>query len=107
MTQPPCPRGGGSPRAAGSRCAGPSCRALPKTHCMKPGTPGSRAASAPRPRSSPSPATCRDLRPLSLANADEQRAWLIARLQPYRIEATDGNADGLLTAYYEPTMDAA
>ncbi|MCW5260775.1 transglycosylase [Verminephrobacter eiseniae] len=52
-------------------------------------------------------ALCRELRPLSLANADEQRAWLIARLQPYRIEATDGNADGLLTAYYEPTMDAA
>ena len=30
-----------------------------------------------------------------------------ARLQPYRIESTDGNAQGVLTAYYEPMIDAA
>ena len=50
---------------------------------------------------------CSEVRPLSIASSDEQRAWLIARLQPYRVEATDGNAEGLLTAYYEPMMDGA
>lgn len=50
---------------------------------------------------------CAELRPLSLASADEQRAWLVARLQPYRVETSDGQAEGLLTAYYEPLLDAA
>ena len=55
----------------------------------------------------PFTALCNEVRQLSIATPDEQRAWLIARLQPYRIEAHDGNAEGLLTAYYEPMMDAA
>lgn len=50
---------------------------------------------------------CSELRPLSIASAGERRAWLIARLQPYRVEAADGSADGLLTAYFEPVLDAA
>ena len=50
---------------------------------------------------------CSEVRQLSIATAEEQRAWLIAKLQPYRVEATDGNAEGLLTAYYEPMVDAA
>ena len=50
---------------------------------------------------------CSEVRQLSIATPDEQRAWLIARLQPYRIEAHDGNAEGLLTAYYEPMMEGA
>ena len=32
---------------------------------------------------------------------------MLRRLQPYRVEAPDGSADGLLTAYYEPLVDAA
>lgn len=55
----------------------------------------------------PFAALCGEVRRLSIATADEQRAWLIARLQPYRVEAADGNPDGLLTAYYEPLVDAA
>ncbi|MBU0748854.1 MAG: MltA domain-containing protein [Gammaproteobacteria bacterium] len=55
----------------------------------------------------PFTALCGEVRQLSIATADEQRAWLMARLQPYRIEAPDGNAEGLLTAYYEPMVDAA
>ncbi len=55
----------------------------------------------------PFTALCSEVRQLSIATAEEQRAWLIARLQPYRVEATDGNPDGLLTAYYEPMMDGA
>ncbi len=55
----------------------------------------------------PFTALCSEVRQLSIATGDEQRAWMVARLQPYRVEATDGNPDGLLTAYYEPLMDAA
>ena len=55
----------------------------------------------------PFTALCGEVRRLSIASADEQRAWLITRLQPYRVEAGDGNAEGLLTAYYEPLIDAA
>ncbi|MDP3231056.1 MAG: MltA domain-containing protein [Acidovorax sp.] len=55
----------------------------------------------------PFTALCSEVRQLSIATAEEQRAWLMSRLQPYRIEAHDGNAEGLLTAYYEPMIDAA
>ena len=50
---------------------------------------------------------CADVRQLSIASADEQRAWLRARLQPYRIEPLSGPADGLLTSYFEPVFDAS
>jgi membrane-bound lytic murein transglycosylase A len=52
---------------------------------------------------------CEDVRRLSIASADEQRAWMTARLQPYRVEpltSVAGN-EGLLTGYYEPLLDAA
>lgn len=55
----------------------------------------------------PFAALCGDVRRLSIATSEEQRAWMVARLQPYRVEAPDGSADGLLTAYYEPLVDAA
>jgi len=35
------------------------------------------------------------------------RAWLAQRLQPYRVESLDGNAEGLITGYYEPLIDAS
>ena len=35
------------------------------------------------------------------------RQWLAQRLQPYRVEASDGTATGLLTGYYEPLIDAS
>ena len=50
---------------------------------------------------------CGDVRRLSIANADEQRGWIMQRLQPYRIESPEGSADGLLTSYFEPFLDAA
>jgi membrane-bound lytic murein transglycosylase A len=34
------------------------------------------------------------------------RAWLMKYLQPYRVEAPDGKASGLITGYYEPMLDA-
>jgi membrane-bound lytic murein transglycosylase A len=50
---------------------------------------------------------CADVRRLSIASADEQRAWMMARLQPYRVESSQGAADGQLTSYYEPLLKAS
>jgi membrane-bound lytic murein transglycosylase A len=52
-------------------------------------------------------ALCREVRRLSIATGDEQRAWMLARLQPYRVEPLQGAAQGLLTGYYEPMLDAS
>ena len=52
-------------------------------------------------------ALCADVRRLSIASEGEQRAWMVERLQPYRVESLDGAAEGLLTSYYEPVMVAA
>lgn len=57
----------------------------------------------------PSPvfaALCKDVRQLSLADAQAQRDWMQNQLQPYRISSHAGQAEGLLTAYYEPLLDA-
>lgn len=50
---------------------------------------------------------CGDIRRLSIGSADEQRTWMQEHLQPFRVESPQGEATGLLTAYYEPVMDAS
>jgi len=35
------------------------------------------------------------------------RDWLMQRLQPHRVEALDGNAEGLITGYFEPLVEAS
>jgi membrane-bound lytic murein transglycosylase A len=50
---------------------------------------------------------CGDVRRLSIASPAEQRAWMQARLQPYRVENPQGVADGQLTSYYEPVLQAS
>lgn len=50
---------------------------------------------------------CDDVRRLSLSSGEEQRDWLKSRLQPYRVESLRGDADGLLTSYYEPVLQAS
>ena len=50
---------------------------------------------------------CVDARRLSIASNDEQRAWMQAKLQPYRVESLQGVADGLLTSYFEPLLKAS
>jgi membrane-bound lytic murein transglycosylase A len=52
-------------------------------------------------------ALCPQVRRLSLASALEQRSWMMQALQPYRVEALQAGGDGLLTAYYEPVLEAA
>ena len=46
---------------------------------------------------------CSEVRRLSLATPEEQRAWMRTRLRPYRVEPVSGPpGDGLLTSYFEP-----
>lgn len=52
-------------------------------------------------------ALCGEVRRLSIGSAHEQRTWLMARLQPYRVDALAGGAEGLLTAYFEPVLEAS
>jgi membrane-bound lytic murein transglycosylase A len=53
---------------------------------------------------------CASVRHLSIASAEQQRSWLMANWQPYRIEALAGqelSRRGLLTGYYEPVIPAS
>lgn len=50
---------------------------------------------------------CGEVRRLSIGSPEEQRAWMTQRLQPYRVESLQGSAEGLLTGYYEPMLDAS
>jgi len=50
---------------------------------------------------------CNEVRRLSIGGPHEQRAWLMTRLQPYRVDALQGGAEGLLTAYFEPVMEGS
>ena len=52
-------------------------------------------------------ALCGDIRRLSIGTAQEQRAWMQERLQPFRVESLQGESTGLLTAYYEPVLEAS
>lgn len=49
---------------------------------------------------------CPEVRRLSIGGEEAQRQWLLARLQPYRVEPLQGSASGLLTAYFEPELEA-
>jgi membrane-bound lytic murein transglycosylase A len=50
---------------------------------------------------------CPEVRRLSIASGEEQRAWMVRRLQPYRVESLQAPAEGLLTGYYEPVLEAS
>ena len=60
---------------------------------------------------SPWTALCNDVRRLSIATPDAQRQWLMRGLQPYRVEPVQTSqaqvSEGLLTAYYEPVLEAS
>ena len=62
-----------------------------------------RSCERPAPAFAP---LCGDVRRLSIASPREQREWIMQRLRPYRIESLEGSADGLLTGYFEPYLDA-
>jgi len=50
---------------------------------------------------------CGEVRQLAIADDAAQRAWMMQRLQPYRVESLAGQADGQLTSYYEPVFEAS
>ena len=50
---------------------------------------------------------CAEMRTLAQADDAQRQRWMVRRLQPYRIEATDGRDQGLLTAYFEPEYMAS
>lgn len=52
-------------------------------------------------------ALCPKLRQLAQAPVETQRQWLRQHLQPYRVETLTEQAQGLLTAYYEPVLNAS
>ena len=50
---------------------------------------------------------CPQATALAQSDAASQRAWMFRHLQPYRVESLQGEAQGLLTAYYEPVLEAS
>ena len=50
---------------------------------------------------------CGEVRRLSIASGEDQRAWMLTRLQPYRVETLQGAPEGLLTSYFEPVLKAS
>lgn len=53
------------------------------------------------------PQLCAEAQTMQHASADQQLKWLQIRLQPYRIQQHSGSSKGLLTAYYEPVLQAS
>ena len=58
----------------------------------------------------PTPAmgtVCAGVRRMSIGSPEEQRAWMLAHLQPYRVESLEADPTGLLTGYFEPVLEAS
>lgn len=63
-----------------------------------------RSCERPAPALAP---LCADVRRLNQGSDEERRNWMLARLQPYRVESLQNEAVGLLTGYYEPVVEAS
>ena len=50
---------------------------------------------------------CPEVKQLAQASVEVQRQWIRQNLQPYRVESHADQAQGLLTAYYEPVLNAS
>jgi membrane-bound lytic murein transglycosylase A len=50
---------------------------------------------------------CVEIGRLSTADAQTQRAWMRQHLQAYRVQSLQGSSEGLLTAYFEPVLEAS
>jgi membrane-bound lytic murein transglycosylase A len=49
---------------------------------------------------------CADARNVHPASDSSARAWLRQRVQPWRVESNEGGAEGLITGYFEPLIEA-
>lgn len=52
-------------------------------------------------------AVCAEAKTFASAPDADKRAWMERRLRPYRVESLQGEARGLLTAYFEPVFEAS
>ena len=52
-------------------------------------------------------AFCTEARHFEPGDENVLRAWMKARLNPWRVEAPDGRREGLITGYYEPLIEAS
>ena len=52
-------------------------------------------------------AACTEMQGLAQASTAPRQLWVESRLRPYRLTTADGQAKGLLTAYYEPLLLAS
>lgn len=50
---------------------------------------------------------CPQVRQLATASDADKRRWLRQNLQAYRVESLGATSEGLLTAYYEPVLNAS
>ncbi|MEO8153837.1 MAG: MltA domain-containing protein [Rhizobacter sp.] len=49
---------------------------------------------------------CAEARRITPASDASARGWLRQRLQPWRVESTEGAPEGLITGYFEPLVEA-
>ena len=52
-------------------------------------------------------ALCPQVRSMSIASEEEQRSWVRDNFLPYRVESLQGEAQGVLTGYFEPELAAS
>ena len=52
-------------------------------------------------------AVCAEAKTFASAPDPDKRAWMERRLRPYRVTSLQGEAHGLLTAYFEPVFEAS
>lgn len=91
-------------RSRWCRCAGPLPE-LEQDNTTEAWNAWIKSCERPGPTFAP---LCSEVRRLSLGTPDEQRQWMKARLQPYRVEALGAPAEGLLTSWpREPMFDAS
>jgi membrane-bound lytic murein transglycosylase A len=50
---------------------------------------------------------CKQMRPMTMADEQEQRIWILSELQPFRVESLEGEDSGILTSYFEPVFNAS
>jgi membrane-bound lytic murein transglycosylase A len=113
-TAPPPTPTPAQPPAATPVPALSSSRWVPVGYEQLPGWPADRVAEAwpalLKGCERPAPAwaaVCAEARRMPPADDAALRQWLAQRLQPYRVETVDGNAQGLLTGYFEPLVEAS
>jgi len=111
--QAPVPAAGPAPAVAGAPIARARSRWVPVAWSELPGWDGDAQAELwpALLRGCERPAAdwqrlCAEARKASPTGDAAVRAWMQQWLAPYRVESLDGSADGLVTGYFEPLIEA-